>query len=199
MIKTTITIILGTLFFSGCISITKEIPSYQTYTLSLKQDIKKSKYIDKTIHVLEPKAINSINTKAINYSKESFEQEKYALSKWSDKPSKMLQQVIANYLVNKNSYKYITTSNIKVDNDYKLISQLVDFKHTFSRNSSYADFSIRIYLINNKTEKVYFKSFTYNKKTETNDAQGLVRALNSITNTFLIDLNNFIIKSLEEN
>lgn len=192
--------ITSIILFTGCISITKELPAQKTYSLSLeeKQNISTSNFYDKTIRIYEPKALNSINTKAILYSKNSVEQEAYALSKWSDKPSKMVQRLIAKYLTSQNKYKYITTSNIKVDTDYKLISELVEFKQIFTKNKSYADFSIRVYLINNNTQKVYFKSFTYNKLSDTNNAKGLVYGINNISNNFLFDLQNFILDSLNK-
>jgi ABC-type uncharacterized transport system auxiliary subunit len=183
---------------SGCISITKELPAQKTYTLTLENKTLKNKYFDNTIRVYEPKALSSINTKAIIYSKSSVEQEKYALSKWSDKPTKMLQKIISQHLTQQNAYKYVTNSNIKIDNDYRLVSELVDFKQTFTKIKSYADFSIRVYFINNKTQKVYFKSFTYNKLSNTNNAKGLVYGINYISNLFLTDLTNFIQKSLKQ-
>lgn len=184
--------------FSGCISITKELPSQKTYTLTLDKKSLKNKYYEKTIRVYEPKALSSINTKAITYSKSSVEQEKYALSKWSDKPTKMLQKIISQHLTQQNAYKYITNSNIKVDSDYRVVSELVDFKQTFTKTKSYADFSIRVYFINNKTQKVYFKSFSYNKLSDTNNAKGLVYGINYISNLFLTDLTTFIQKSLNK-
>ncbi len=186
--------------FNGCISITKELPAQKTYSLTLekKNSNISSKYYDKTIRIYEPKALSSINTKAILYSKNAVEQEEYALSKWSDKPSKMVQKLIAKHLTSQNKYKYITSSNIKVPTDYKLISELVEFKQIFTEHKSYADFSIRVYLINNNTQKVYFKSFTYNKLSNTNNAKGLVYGINNISNNFLLDLQNFIQKSLKK-
>lgn len=201
MKKTIIITLFTALIFSGCISITKELPAYKTYSLEYKKDNvnvnnTKEKYFNKTIQIFEPKSLDSINSRSISYSKDSFLNEKYALSRWSDKPSKMLQRTIASYLTSKNSYKYITTSNIKINSDYKLVAELVDFKHTFTKNNSYADFSIRVYFINNYSKEVHFKSFVYNKKALSNDAQGLVNAMNAINNTFLYDLNNFINKKL---
>jgi len=190
--KISFILVFSSLFFGGCISLTKELPAYKTYSLEYKKDNTSSKYFDKTIQVLEPKALESINSEAITYSKDDFSKEKYALNRWSDKPSKMLQRTIASYLTSKNSYKYITSSNIKVKSDFKIVSQLVDFNHTFTKNSSYADFSIRVYLINNHNEKVFFKSFTYTKRTSTNNAKGLVKTMNEVNNIFLSDLNTFI-------
>lgn len=197
MIRALLVSFISIFIFTGCISLTKELPAYKTYALEYPKDNIKSKYFDKTIEVFEPKALNSINTRAISYSKEGFINDKYALSRWSDRPTKMIQQNIASYLTRKNAYKYITTSNIKVDSDYRVVSELTDFKHTFTKNYSYADFSIRVYFINNKTQKVFFKSFTYNKKADINNAQGLVNSINSLSNSFLIDLNNFIQSSLK--
>lgn len=197
MIKKLFVPIISVFIFSGCISLTKELPSYKTYSLTYPKDSNKSEYFHKTIDVFEPKALNSINSRAINYSKEGFISDKYVLSRWSDKPTKMIQENIASYLTNKNAYKYVTTSNIKVDSDYRLISQLTDFKHTFTKNYSYADFSIRVYFINNKTQKVFFKNFTYTKKAQSNNAKGLVDALNYLSNNFLADLNSFLQVSLK--
>lgn len=182
---------------TGCISLTTELPSYTTYTLGLQQNDIQNKYYDVTIHVKEPRALNSINSKAIIYSKNYLKQETYALSKWSDKPTKMLQQTVANHLTLGNSYKYIITSNLQIKSNYSLKSELVEFKQTFSTTKSYANFSIRVYFINNKTDKVYFKQFSYNKLSNENNVKGVVSALNSISNTFLIDLESFIQNSLK--
>lgn len=190
--KISFILVFSSLFFGGCISLTKELPAYKTYSLEYKKDNTPSKYFDKTILVLEPKALESINSEKITYSKDDFSKEKYALNRWSDKPSKMLQRTIAAYLASKNSYKYITNSNIKVKSDFKIVSQLVDFNHTFVKNSSYADFSIRVYLINTHSKEVFFKNFTYTKKTLTNDAKGLVKTMNKVNNVFLSDLNTFL-------
>ena len=197
MIKILFIMLITIFTLTGCISITKELPSQKTYTLSFKNDNLKSKYLHKTIHVYEPKALTSINTKAITYAK-NFEQEKYVLSKWSDKPTKMIQEITADYLTKQNSFKYITTSNIKIDSDYNLISELTSFKHTFTKANSYADFSIRVYLIDNKTDEVYFKSFTYNKQAVTNNAKGAVDSFNTLIDTYLKDLNLFIQKSISK-
>jgi len=197
MIKNFLLLLTSIFLLNGCISITKEVPSYDTYRLSLKNSNNQTNVpLNKSIYIYEPKSLSSINTKAINYSKEHFEQEKYALSKWSDKPTKMLQELMANYFVSKNSFNYVTTSNIKTNTDFRLVSQLVDFRHTFTKTNSYADFSIRVFLIDNKTEEVFFKSFTYNKVAKKSDARGVVIAFDELINIFLTDLNNFLEKSI---
>lgn len=183
---------------SGCISLTKELPSYTTYSLVDNSTNISNIKLDKTIRVYEPKALLSVNSIAISYSDENFINEKYALSKWSDKPSKMIQALISSSLTKTNNYKYINSSNIKISTDYNLITELDSFTHQFNKNSSMAKFSIRVYLIDNNSKKVYFKDFNYNKKSESKNAKDAVISLNYLVNTFLIDLNNFINASIQK-
>lgn len=192
------TIFLGVIsvfLFSGCISLTKELPSYKTYSLNLTNVDSNKSSLNKSIYILEPKAMGSLNSRAITYTKEN-QRASYALNKWSDKPTKMLQQLIAKGLTLKDSFKYVTTSNIRVKSDYRLSTELVDFNHNFVNNESFAMLSIRVFLINNDNEKVYFKNFVYNEKVSTNNAQGFVNTINNISNNFLEDLNTFILKSI---
>ncbi|RXJ70356.1 hypothetical protein CRV08_01975 [Halarcobacter ebronensis] len=192
-----IAILVATLF-SGCISITKELPSFTTYNLSIENKINNDDvYIDKSINIYEPKTIESLNSRDILYVQNGLEFNKYALSKWLDKPSKLLQKQVANYLSLNNSYKYITTSNLKVDSDYSLVSELVDFSQEFKEDNSFAKFSIRIYLIDNKNDKTYYKNFTYYEKTPSNDSLGFVKAINKVTNNFYENLNIFIKNKLK--
>ncbi|WP_320033877.1 hypothetical protein [Halarcobacter sp.] len=198
MIKSSTLALLSIILFSGCISVTNELPSYNTYNLNIyEQNIKSTKYLEKSINVLEPKTITSYNSKNILYSKDNLEYDKYALNKWMDRPTKMLQKQMAKYLTFTKDYKYISTSNLKIESDYNLVSQLVDFNHLFEEDKSYAKFTIRVYLVNNKNEKVYFKNFTYKKICMTNDALGFVKTIEMLTNKFYVDLNNFIISSIQ--
>lgn len=196
-LKLFLSLLFFTLTFSGCISLTKELPSYNTYSIVDTNNSISGKKFNKTIRVYEPKSISSINTKSIIYTKDNSIQEKYALNKWSDRPSKMIQNIMTNSLAKSDLYKYITTSNIKIDSDYNLISELNSLKHEFINKNSYSNFSIRVYLINNKTKKVYYKNFIYKEKTKLNDINGFIETTSKIINNFLLDLNIFIQKSLK--
>lgn len=183
--------------FSGCI--TKELPSYNTYNLFLKEKtfLNNDFFVDKSINVLEPKTITSLNSRDILYSKDETTYNKYALSRWADNPSKMIQKQIADYLTNSKNYKYVTTSNLKIQSDYDLVTQLADFSQSFIDNESFAKFSIRVYLVKNSTGKVYFKNFVYKKKCNSNDALGFVKTVNIVTNNFYNDLNNFLKSNIQ--
>lgn len=186
------------IIFSGCI--TKELPAFKTY--SLIDNTKISKNInkkEKTIQVYEPKAIASINSKNILYSKQNLQQEAYALSKWSDRPTKMIQKLIVSSLNKTQNYKYVTSSKIKIQSDLKILSEIIELKHEFKNKQSYAIFSIDIYLNERKSNKVYFKNFYYKSPLDKNKAQEFVKVSNQQINSFLKELNLFIKYPTREN
>ncbi len=182
--------------FTGCINITKEIPAYSTYTLhtNINNSINTQKALNIKLEIKEPKALSSVNSKFISYSTKSFKSETYALSKWSDRPSKMIQSQIIKYLSKTNHYNYINSANIHVKSDYDLLSEIDSFQQYFIEDKSFVEFSIRVYL-KNKTN-TFYKSFQYTQKCEENNALGAVKSFNTITNKFVKDLDNWIVQSL---
>jgi cholesterol transport system auxiliary component len=198
MIRFIFSLVFIIVFFNGCISLTKELPPLSTYSIDVENKKVEGKYFDISIKVNEPKALSSLNSKEIVYSKYKTSQEAYALSRWSDKPSKLIQKNVANFLTNQNTYKLISTSNIKIDSDYVLNGEIQTLKHQFIEDNSYAIFSIRVYLINTNTQDVYFKNFSYKKQLNQNNAKAFVQEVDNITLDFLIDLQKFIQNKLSK-
>lgn len=184
-------------FFSGCITLTKELPPYATYTLHLSNPVQESTIPkDITLEIKEPHALQSINSQFIFYATNHFKSEQYALSKWSDKPSKMIQNQIIKYLSNTKNYQYINSSNIHVKNNYQLLSEIENFQQYFRENNSFVEFSIHLYLVS-RTDTVY-KKFHYTQPCLTNNAQGAVVAYNQVLQLFVQDLDNWIVQSIEK-
>ncbi len=186
------------IFFQGCISVTKELPALTTYTLSLDQETpyhKTNLNQNVSITINEPKALSSVNTKLISYSK-NFQNENYALSKWSDSPTKMLQNAMVQYLSNSDDFEFVSSSRLNLHTHYKILSELDSFEQKFIADKSYATLQIRVFLINSK--ELYSKQFQYTQECKESNAKGSVEALNVITNKFVRDLHIWIAKSLKE-
>ena len=201
MIKVLISSFVITVFLTGCL--TKELPSYTTYTLNLhdktsenSENSENSVTINKSLLINQPKSLSSLKTKNILYSNQ-LEQNYYALSIWSDEPSKMIQYLLVNKIASTHSYNYVTSSKMKQQPDYSLYSELISFKHQIEDKNSYAVLKIRVYLKNNATSKIDTQEFYYKNEVEKNDAQSAVNVLNTITNTFLEDVSLFINKSIK--
>ncbi len=191
MFKNIILISLSIFVFTACI--TKELPAYKTYNLKLiEEKTKNSKTINKSIQIYEPKALRSLNSRTILYSKNLLEQEEYLLSKWSDKPSKMLQKLISMELGTKNTFKLVTSSLIQFPSDYKLKTEILSLIHEFNNNKSYAKFLVKTVLINNQTKRIKIKTFSYKILCEKNNAYSFVKSLNIAANIFVKDLNLYL-------
>lgn len=195
MIKNSL-ILLIILTFTGCISITKEIPAYSTYTINVNNVLTTSKNSSNiTIAVTEPKTLTSINSKYILYSTKNYTSEHYAFSKWSDNPSKMIQMQIVKYLSSTNHYKLINSSRINTRSNYRLLSEIDTFHQYFNKEKSFIEFTIRVYLKNKKSTN--YKTFTYIQPCEKNNALEAVKAFNISVNTFVQDLDKWILNKTQ--
>jgi len=183
------------LTFTGCINLTQEVPAYSTYTININNKLVENKNSSNIkLEIKEPKALASINSKYISYSTKSYTSENYALSKWSDNPSKMIQTQMVKYLSSTYNYAFVNNSNINVRSDWQLLSEITNFHQTFHDNKTFVEFSINVYLKNRKT--TYYKNFIYKQSCEENNAVGAVKALNLVVNDFAEDLDKWILDSI---
>jgi ABC-type uncharacterized transport system auxiliary subunit len=193
-----LSLILITILFQGCISVTKELPALTTYTIDINeeigyQDTKLNKNISLSIN--EPKALSSVNSKLISYTN-NYQNENYALSKWSDSPTKMIQNIMVQYLSNSDDFEFVSSSRLNIHTHYKILSEIDSFGQIFMNNKSYATLQIRVFLINSK--ELYSKTFHYKQVCKESNAKGSVVALNKVSNQFLKDLHIWIADSLKE-
>ena len=183
---------VATVFFSGCISVTKELPPFSTYTLQVDQNkIKHTKNIHKSVGIAEPKSLNSVNNILITYSDEKFRSESYALSKWSDKPTKILHQSMINYLNATKNYNYVHGNRLNLPSDIKVVSELDSFTQYLEDEKAYVKFSMRVFVVENNTLET--KSFFYTEQCDDQSAKASVKALNQVVNKFVSELDNWIV------
>lgn len=189
-------LITSTLFiFTGCL--TKELPSYNTYSLQLNQNSDKQTPLNKSIYIVQPKALASLQSRNFLYSND-LEQNHYALSVFSDMPSKMIQQIVTNYLSSLQSYEYVTTTKLNQRTDYTLFSELVAFEHLIEKETSYGHLAIRVYLKDNTSSKIYSKEFSYKEEVKTANAKTAMTALNNVSNLFVKELGQFIEQTITQ-
>jgi len=192
-IKNILYILLISIFLNGCISVTKELPAFTTYTIKTDKNIQTNKNLPYSLEIKEPKALSSINSKQISYFAKDNISEKYALSKWSDSPTKLIQKAMVDYLSSTNNYAYVNSSNVNVRNDYKIVSQLDNFNQYIKENESFVQLSIKIYL--KKDGEIFFKNFTYEQKS-INNAKQSVNNLNILVNKFVSDLDTWLLSKI---
>lgn len=187
--------IFAAILFNGCVTVTKQMPPFETYTLKAKKSDISTGNINYAISVKEPEVLTSINNSRITYSKEN-RYEQYALSKWSDKPSKMIQNEIIKHLSQNGSYRYTVSSSVNIKSDYTLISEIDEFEQFFKGGESFVKLNTRVFLKGYNGD-IFFKKFYYIKKCSQNDARGAVEGFNKIISDYVSDLNMFIAESLK--
>lgn len=188
-----IILILG---LSGCTEIIKPLPPVKTYTLKLneknnteKSEIKETNY---SLKVYEPFARNSLNSKNIFYTTNTNQLQAYELSKWSDKPSRMLQELIIDKLSLGNTFEIVSSNRIFNKGDFILQSELVHFEQIVQKENSIVNFKIRIYLKNMASKNFKQREFEYKKETKLINSLESVVFLNETVNLFLIDLEKWL-------
>lgn len=183
--------VLAMFVFSGCVSVTKDLPPFSTYTLSVDtNNTKQTKKTGYSVSVLEPKTINSVNDLLISYS-DNLRSEHYALSKWSDKPTKMLQHMMVTYLSATNNYNYVHSNKLNIPSDIYLQSELDSFTQYLQDDKAYVEFTIRVFLLQQNT--LYTKKFTYKFASEDQSAYSSVKAMNKAVNQFLKELDSWMV------
>ncbi len=195
MKKNLILLFAAMIFNTGCISVTKELPAFNTYKLDLEQKSFHTKDIKGSIKIAEPTALLSINSKTINYSSGDNRFESYALSRWSDTPSKMLQNMTIEYFSSNGDFKYVASSNMNVKTDYRLLSQIQSFQQVIKGDDSFVKVQIAVYL-KDKNSTLAYKIFSYEQKSASADAKGAVGVFNDIANSFVKELNSWVLGSL---
>lgn len=180
--------------FSGCVSVTQELPPFATYTLQVDSNkITHTKNTGYALSVIEPKSMSSINSILVSYADSSFKSENYALSKWSDKPTKMLQYAMVNYLSSTNNFTYVHSNTLNLPSDIQLASELDSFTQHLESEKGYVSFSMRVFLLHKG--KLYSNTFSY-KVDSTPSAKSSVEALNIAVNQYLTELNTWILTKI---
>lgn len=178
---------------SGCVN--KTLPPLKTFNLIADKECCKSKFNQQeiTLQILEPSTNKYLNSTSLYYSDDKYLLQTYKLSKWSDYPTKMLQEVMLSKLDELNLFNNIITNTIYAKPDYILQSELFDFKQIIENNKSHILFKIKFYLIDeDRNDNMVSKTFSYKIATKSIDAYGAIEGFNNGVNLMLNDLSQWL-------
>jgi cholesterol transport system auxiliary component len=182
------------MLFIGCS--TKTLPSTNRYTLELTNQFTSNTTQTQqyNIKILEPLSTKLYNNTNIYYSDKSFTIYPYVLNKWSNYPTKMIQQQLVMALDKANLYNSVTTDMINGKFDFVLQSELLKMVQLIEKNSAYSVLKIKFYILNKYNQNISTKTFEYKIKNDSINAYGAIKAynqaLNQLTNDLFIWLQN---------
>jgi len=168
------------LFVHGCGT---SQPALRTYTLYSRNVTAphRTTYRDATIKVAYPRSVKEKESNKMYYSYSSAERGAYQNSRWSNTLNLLLQGVLVDALVQSKNFKAVLPYTSSLSEDYRLESYIFAFSHSVRGSSSYAIVSLQFNVIDNRTGSlVKSKKFNYREPTPTIDAEGYVKATNTI-------------------
>ncbi len=188
IVKLTALFAVTILVFSGCAG--KKVGAGRVYTIDPDKGLcKRYRTSPATVKVTPPFSGRDMDNTKILYSEDRYALEGYALSRWSDTPSGMLQRAMTEALDASRIYRNTVSSRIKTRKDYLLQSEIREFRQVFDNNASYGVLRIRMYLLDSRSGRlISSRGFGYRVKASSNDTYGAVESLNRAVSMMLRDM-----------
>lgn len=178
------------MWLTGCSLITPTVsPAIDIYTIS--PEMSQAKALSEKGVIKVPSAVKlalssirspqALMTTDIIYRDKDYGFNRYAYNRWSDSPSKLLEDYLQQYLADSQYILAVIPVGSRTDSDLLLEATLVDFSHHLAANgfSAMGVVTINCYLLNSDDRSlIATKQFTKQVTLEQNDAKGAVKALN---------------------
>jgi cholesterol transport system auxiliary component len=107
-----------------------------------------------TLIINPPHASAGFDSSRIVYVREAHKLESYANSRWADSPARMLAPLLVGALQNTGAFRAVVLTPSAAVGDLRLDTEIVRLQHEFQARPSVARFTLRAYLVDNKTRRV---------------------------------------------
>lgn len=139
-----------------------------------------------TLKLAPIQSVSSFNVTDMIYRDVRHGQNKYAYSRWSDAPVRLMQTYIQVALEQSQQFLAVVPPTSVSESDYLLESVLLDFSQHFTEEYSQGVIRMHFYLINLHTKKIIAgKEFITIVPASSNNAAGAVLALNQGTSNIV--------------
>lgn len=195
--------ILLVLLLQGCAL--KQLPVTDVYTVAHSLDevsnpttsgitAKKQRRLH-TLKLAPMQGVSSFSVTDLIYRDARFGQNKYAYSRWSDAPVRLMQTYFQVALEQSQLFMAVVPPTSVSDSDYLLESVLLDFSQHFKEGYSQGVIRMHFYLINLHTKKIIAgKEFITIVRASSNNAAGAALALNQGTANIVRDLVSWLVE-----
>ncbi len=201
--------ILLVLLLQGCAL--KQLPVTDVYTVAHSLDevpnptisgvTAKKQRRPITLKLAPMQGVSSFSVTDLIYRDARFGQNKYAYSRWSDAPVRLMQTYIQVALEQSQLFLAVVPPTSVSESDYLLESVLLDFSQHFKKVSDsqewYSEGVVRmhVYLIDISTKKIITgKEFITHVRASSNNAAGAALALNQGTANIVRDLVSWLVE-----
>jgi len=145
-----------------------------------------------TLIVNPTQAASGYDSQRIIYVREAHKLEYFAHSEWIDTPARMLAPLIVAAVENSGSFRAVVLTPSAATGDLRLDTEVMRLQHEFSSQPSRVRFTLRAYLVDNKTRRVLaWREFDTAVPATSEDPYGGVVAANRAVQIVLEDLSAF--------
>ncbi|QXP83258.1 ABC-type transport auxiliary lipoprotein family protein [Methylococcus sp. ANG] len=145
-----------------------------------------------TLTVSPPLAAAGFDSTRIIYVREAHKLEYFAHSEWVDPPARMLAPLLVAALERSGAFRAVILTPSAAGSDLRLDTEIIRLQHEFGTQPSRVRFTLRAYLIDDKTRRVLARrEFEAVVPASSEDPYGGVVAANQTVQTVLQDLSAF--------
>ncbi len=145
-----------------------------------------------TLIINPPYAAAGFDSPRIIYVRENHKLEYFAHSEWVDPPARMLAPLLVAAVENTGAFRAVVLTPSAAAGDLRLDTEIIRLQHEFQTQPSRVRFTLRAYLVDDKTRRVIAqREFDAAVPSASDDPYGGVVAANRAVQTVLEDLSAF--------
>ena len=133
-----------------------------------------------------------VRSQRIIYLRDAYKLEYFANSEWVDPPARMLPPLLVSALERSGAFRAVIQTPGSASGDLRLDTQVIRLQHEFQTTPSHARFTLRAYLVDDKSRRVVaWREFEADVPAASDDPYGGVVAANKAVQMVLADLSAF--------
>ncbi len=145
-----------------------------------------------TLVVSPPRASAGFDSQRIIYLREPYKLEYFANSEWVDPPAQMLGPLMVSALQASGAFRAVMLTPGSASGELRLDTQVIRLQHEFQTRPSRVRFTLRAYLVEDKTRRVVaWREFENETAAASDDPYGGVVAANQAVQAVLAELAAF--------
>lgn len=149
-----------------------------------------------TLIVNPSHAAAGFDSQRMIYLREPHKLEYFAHSEWVDPPARMLGPLLVSAIENTGAFHAVALTPGAATGDLRLDTELIRLQHEFQTHPSRVRFTLRAYLVQERTRRVLAKQeFDGYANAASEDPYGGVMAANHALQLVLQDLSSFVAKA----
>ena len=191
-------VLTSTLLLAACNGLSApQVASQNIYVLEAGPAIQATQVKrDLVLAVSVPRALPGFDTPQMAYVQQPHELNYFATSRWADTPARMLEPLIAQAIVQTESFRAVVQAAGAIPADVRLDTELVRLQQDFKTRPSRVQLTLRAQLIDVRGKRLLAaQQFDEAENAASDDAYGGVTAANRLVQRVLGELAEFCVNA----